>query len=89
MRDNNELKTKSAIVKRAWTMNNGIYQSMSKEPKCMLEGTKCLIQILDAKYMKKRISKIMRDDCNNLNAPEQALLLELLQEVEEDRTHGD
>ena len=83
MRNINKLNTR-AILERAWTMNNSSYQSMSKEPQSMLKATKCLIQILDAKYKKANLRAILDDDCNkHLNAPDKALLLELLQEFEE------
>ena len=49
MRDIKNLRTRAAANK-AWTMNNNIYQSMSKEPQSMIEATKHLIEILDAKY---------------------------------------
>ena len=91
MRDIKKLKTR-ATVERAQTMNNSIYQSMSKEPQSMLEATKCLIQILDAKYEKADLMAIVKDDCNkHFSAPEHASLLELLQEFEElfDRTLDD
>ena len=43
MRDINNLRTRAAANK-AWTVNNSIYQSMSKEPQSMLEATKCLLK---------------------------------------------
>ena len=51
MRDIKNLRTRTAAGK-AWTMNNSIYQSMSKKPQSTLEveATKHLIEILDAKY---------------------------------------
>jgi hypothetical protein len=49
MRDIKNLRTRAAANK-AWTVNNSIYQSMSKELQSMLEATKQLIEILDAKY---------------------------------------
>jgi hypothetical protein len=65
---------------------------MSKEPQSSLEATKCLIQILDAQYEKADLRAIVEDDCNkHLSAPDKALLLKLLQEIEElfDRTIRD
>jgi hypothetical protein len=38
MRDIHKLQTK-ATIKRAWTMNNSIYQNMTKEPRRTLEAT--------------------------------------------------
>ena len=44
---------------------------MSKEPQDMLETTKCLMQILYAKYEKADLRAIVEDDCNkHLSAPE-------------------
>jgi hypothetical protein len=91
VRNINKLKTR-ANIEKAWTRNNSIYQNMSKEPQSMLEATKCLIQILDAKYEKVDLGALVDDDCNrHLSAPEKASLLELLQEFEElfDGTLGD
>ena len=58
----------------------------------MLEATKCLIEILDAKYEKANLRGITKADClNHLSATEQNKLLKLLQEFEElfDGTLGD
>eukprot|EP00804_Cyclotella_cryptica_P016680 CCRYP_001999-RA/>CCRYP_001999-RA protein AED:0.06 eAED:0.06 QI:1397/-1/1/1/-1/1/1/255/979 len=82
MRDINKLKTR-ATVEKAWTMNNSIYQETSKEPQSTLEATKRLMKILDAKYEKADLRAIVRDNCTHLSGPEQARLLELLQEFEE------
>eukprot|EP00804_Cyclotella_cryptica_P019285 CCRYP_006161-RA/>CCRYP_006161-RA protein AED:0.46 eAED:0.96 QI:0/0/0/1/0/0.5/2/0/353 len=82
MRDINKLKT-IATVEKAWTMNNSIYQETSNEPQSTLEATKRLIKILDAKYEKADLRAIVRDNCTHLSGPEQARLLELLQEFEE------
>eukprot|EP00804_Cyclotella_cryptica_P004890 CCRYP_004949-RA/>CCRYP_004949-RA protein AED:0.36 eAED:0.67 QI:0/0/0/1/1/1/2/0/493 len=82
MRDINKLKTR-ATVEKAWTMNNSIYQETSKEPQSTLEATKRLIKILDAKYEKADLRASVRDNCKHLSGPEQARLLELLQEFEE------
>jgi len=51
MSDINKLKRR-ATIEMAWTMENSIYQSMSKEPQSTLKATKHLMQILDAKYEK-------------------------------------
>eukprot|EP00804_Cyclotella_cryptica_P030445 CCRYP_008518-RA/>CCRYP_008518-RA protein AED:0.77 eAED:1.00 QI:0/-1/0/1/-1/1/1/0/91 len=82
MRDINKPKPR-ATVERAWTMNNGVYQDTSKEPQSMLEATKRLIHILDTKYEKADLRAIVKDNCTHLSNPEQAKLLELLQEFEE------
>eukprot|EP00804_Cyclotella_cryptica_P029143 CCRYP_005289-RA/>CCRYP_005289-RA protein AED:0.65 eAED:1.00 QI:0/0/0/1/0/0/2/0/99 len=60
-----------------------MYQETSKEPQSTLEATKRLIKILDAKYEKADLRAIVRDNCTRLSGPEQARLLELLQEFEE------
>ena len=91
MRDINNLRTRAAADK-AWTVNNSIYQSTSKEPQSTLEATKCLIEILDAKYKKANLRVITKVDClNHLSATERNKLLKLLQEFEElfDGTLGD
>ena len=65
-------------------MRNSIYQSTSKEPQNMLETTKCLIKILDAKYEKANLKAITKEEClNHLSATERNKLLKLLQESEE------
>ena len=61
VRNINKLKTR-ANIEKAWTRNNSIYQNMSKEPQSMLEATKCLIQILDAKYEKADLGALVDDD---------------------------
>jgi hypothetical protein len=82
MRDINNLKTR-AMVERAWTMNNSIYQEMFKEPRSTLKATTRLIHILDAKYEKANLRAIVTDNYTHLSNPEQKTLLELLQEFEE------
>ena len=82
MRDIRKLQTK-ATIKRAWTLNNSIYQHTSKEPKSTLEATERLIHILDAKYEKANLRAIVTGNCTHLSDPEQTKLLELLQEFEE------
>ena len=82
MRDINKLKTR-ATIERAWTMNNSIYQDMSKEPQSTLKATKRLIHTLDAKSKKENLRAIVTDTCTHLNNPEQTMLLECLQEFED------
>ena len=58
----------------------------------MLEATKHLIEILDAKYEKANLRAITKADClNHLSETERNKLLQLLQEYEElfDGTLGD
>ena len=64
-------------------MKNSIYQKASKEPQSAMEATKHFIQILDANYEKANLRDIVRNNCAHLSAPEQSLLLELLQDFEE------
>ena len=82
MRDINNLNTR-AMIERAWTMNNSIYQEKSKVPQSTLEATKRLTHILDAKYEKANLRAIVTDNCTHLSGPEQTQLLELLHEFEE------
>ena len=91
MRDIKNPRTRAA-ANMAWTVNNSIYQGMSKEPQSMLEATKCLIEIFDAKYEKANLRAITKEEClNHLSATEKDKLLKLLQECEElfDGTLGD
>ena len=65
-------------------MNNNIYQSTPKELQSMLEATKHLIEILDAKYEKANLRAITKEDClNHLSETKKDKLLKLLQEFEE------
>ena len=91
MRDMKNLRSKSTVDK-AWVLNNSIYQSTSKESQSLLEATKCLIEILDAKYEKANLRAITKMGClNYLSATERNKLLQLLQDFEElfDGTLGD
>ena len=70
MRDIKNLRTRAAADK-AWTVNNSIYQTTSKELQSMLEATKSLIEILDAKYEKANLRAIIEEECvNHLSATE-------------------
>ena len=58
----------------------------------MPEATKCLIEILDAKYEQANLRATTNKDCrNHLSTTEKEKLLKLLQEIEElfDGTLGD
>ena len=91
MREIKNLWTRAATDK-AWTVNNSIYQSTSKEPQSMLKVTKRLIEILDAKNEKANLRAITKEECfNHLSETEKDKLLKLLQEFEElfDETLGD
>ncbi len=67
MRDIKNLRTRAA-ANRAWTVNNSIYQSTSKEPQSTLEATKCLIEILDAKYEKADL-RANTENCTHFRDP--------------------
>jgi hypothetical protein len=91
MRDIKNLRTRVA-ANNAWTVNNNIYQNTSKERQSTLKATKCLIEILDAKYKKANLRAITKEECrNHLSATEKDKLLKLLKEFEElfDGTLGD
>ena len=90
MKNINKLKTCTRIEK-SWTVNKSIYKATSKEPQSTLDDTKHLIQILVTKNEKADFGAIVEYDCKHLSVPDQSLLLELLQDVEEliDGTLGD
>ncbi len=91
MRDFKNMRTRAA-ADRAWTVNKSINQSISKEPQSMLKVTKCLMEILHAKYEKANLKAMTKVDClNHLSATEKDKLLKLLQEFQEpfDGTLGD
>ena len=70
IRDIRYLSTRAAANK-AWTVNNSIYQSTSKEPQSMLKARKRLIEILAANDEKANLRAITKDDCiNHLSATE-------------------
>ena len=83
MRDIKNLKTRAA-AKKAWTVNDSIYQSTSKELQSLLKATKCLIEILDANYEKANLRAVTKEEyLNHLSATKKDKLLKLLQEFEE------
>ena len=63
MRDIKNLRTRAAADK-AWTMNNSIYQSTSKELQITLEATKCLIKILDSKHEKQISGQLQKENAS-------------------------
>ena len=77
MKDISKLRTQ-AQHEKFWTMNNIIYQDMSKEPESISEATKLLLQIQDAKYKKTDFRAIMENNYKHLSASEQSSLLEIL-----------
>jgi hypothetical protein len=52
------------------------------EPQSSQEATKCVTQILDAKYQKADLHAIVRDNCKHLSADQQKKLLQLLKKYE-------
>ena len=71
MRNINKLNTK-AQIKKSWLLIDGIYQENTKEPQTTLEATKCLIQILDAKYEKVDLRAIT-ENCTHLSDQEKQI----------------
>ncbi len=59
-------------MEKFWSMNNNIYQDMSKEPQNTPEATKHLIQILDAIYNKTVLRDIAAHDYKQLGGQEQS-----------------
>ena len=79
MRDINKLSDDTKI-KKAWRINNIIGYAINNEPQSTHDATKCVIEILDAKYEKANLRQVVEDDCAHLNSQERAALLELLLE---------
>ena len=64
---------------------------MHSEPKSTQEATDRVIHILDAKYEKADLQKIVTDNCSHLTSKQQTLLLKCLKKFEPlfDGTLGD
>ena len=73
--------------RKAWALNN----TMHSEPKSTQEATDRVIHILDAKYEKADLQKIVTDNCSHLTSKQQTLLLKCLKKFEPlfDGTLGD
>jgi hypothetical protein len=56
--------------------------SLAMEPQSTQDTTKCVTQILDAKYQKADLQSIVRDNCKHLSADQQKKLLQLLKKYE-------
>ena len=52
------------------------------EPKSTLEATKRVVRILDAKYEKQNLSKVIQENCTHLTNRQQSQLIKLLREFE-------
>jgi hypothetical protein len=72
MRNINHLQGSSTI--RALKLNH----SLAMEPQRTQDATKCVTQILDAKYQKADLQSIVKDKCKHLSADQQKKLLQLL-----------
>jgi hypothetical protein len=86
MRNINNLQLKSSIS-RALKLNSRYAQ----EPESTCNATKCVVEIVDAKYDKADLPSIVKNNCAHLSMPHQNLLLALLLKYEElfDGTLGD
>ncbi len=78
MRNINNLQLKSSIS-RAYKLNS----SYTQEPESTRNATKCIIEILDAKYDKADLPSIAKNNCAHLSMPHQNLLLALLLKYKE------
>jgi hypothetical protein len=56
--------------------------SLAMEPQSTQDATKCVTQILDAKYKKANLQAIARDNCKHLSADQQKKVLQLLKKYE-------
>jgi hypothetical protein len=56
--------------------------SLAMEPQSTQDATKCVTQILDAKYQKADLQSIVRDKCKHLSTDQQKKLLQLLKKYE-------
>ncbi len=77
MRNFNNLQLKPSISR---ALKSNI--SFSKEPESARGATKCVVEILDAKYAKADLPAIVRDNCKHLNPSERESLLSLLLKFE-------
>jgi hypothetical protein len=76
MRNINYLQGSSTIL--ALKLNH----SLTMEPQSTQDATKCVTQILDAKYQKADLPSIVKDKCKHLSANQQKKLLQLLKKYE-------
>ncbi len=85
IRNINYLQGSSTL--RALRLNH----SLAMELQSTQNATKCVTQILDAKYQKADLQSIVRDNCKHLSANQQKKLLQLLKKYESlfDHTLGD
>ncbi len=55
--------------------------NLAMEPQSTQDATKCVMQIVDAKYKKADLQSIVRDNCKHLSANQQKKLLQLLKRI--------
>jgi hypothetical protein len=86
MRNINNLQLKSSIL-RAFKLN----ANNAQEPESTCNTSKCIVEILDAKYDKADLPSIVKNNCVHLSMPHQNLLLAVLLKYKElfDGTFGD
>ena len=65
--------------------NEDLYEVFSEtlEPEAIKESNKCITKILDARYEKADLEKIVCEECSHLSLKDQHKLLTLLLEYEE------
>ncbi len=78
MRNINNLQLKSSIS-RALKINS----KFAQEPESTHNTTKCVVEILDAKYDKADLPSIVKNNCAHLSTPHWNSLLALLLKYEE------
>jgi hypothetical protein len=78
MRNINNLQLKSSIS-RALKFNS----IFAQEPESTRNATKCIVEILDAKYDKANLPSIAKNNCVHLSTPHWNLLLPLLLKYKE------
>ncbi len=76
MQNINYLQGSSTL--RALRLNH----SLAMELQSTQNATKCVMQILDAKYQKTNLQSIVRDSCKHLSTKQQKKLLQLLTKYE-------
>jgi hypothetical protein len=81
MRNIANLQLKSSIT-RALRQNSACNDCLAQELVSTKDGTKRVIEILDAKYDKADLPAIMRDNCSHLNPSHREKLLSLLLKYE-------
>ncbi len=73
MRDIANLQLKLSITRALWNNSNH-----TQEPVSTHSATKCVVEILDAKYEKADIPAIVRENCSHLSATDRKKLRTML-----------